>query len=271
MGSGVKATAFLAKHARSSLPAWESEIVRLAQARDPSLFVPPLGISLLPVELPNGRGRWLVTPDVVAVGEPDDFMRMPLTPAAAQAVADAWGMQLLTPKMSKDASLAASVRLEPIPSTRLRAGDFNRGANLDQYARHSRAIDEEISAAGLGGSERAPEILSGLKKDLVIGNFLRPGKVAIFGWFKPNSEPIQPLSTVHYDGYVDYSHGVRLASREVEIDGKRVDLRAALADPKTAGLFSNEGAVPASKQAYPVRRSLSATGGLVLSALGMRK
>ncbi len=48
--------------------------------------------------------------------------------------------------------------------------------------------------------------------------------MAIYGWHKPDGTPIQPLTTVHVDWYVDYSHGVRLAKRTVKVDGQSADL-----------------------------------------------
>ena len=59
------------------------------------------------------------------------------------------------------------------------------------------------------------KLVAGHKKDVVITNkvFTKPGKVAIYGWHKPDGKPIQPLYTGHAESQVDYSHGIRLASR----------------------------------------------------------
>ena len=64
-------------------------------------------------------------------------------------------------------------------------------------------------------------LVSGHKKDLVITNRLaaRPGQLAIYGWHRALSDPIQSLSTVHGAGYADYSHGVRLVSQKAILDG----------------------------------------------------
>ncbi len=63
---------------------------------------------------------------------------------------------------------------------------------------------------------------AGHKKDVVITNRLtrEQGRIAIYGWHQPTGIPIQPLSTVHGAGYADYSHGIRLVSDVVLIDGK---------------------------------------------------
>ncbi len=41
--------------------------------------------------------------------------------------------------------------------------------------------------------------------------------LAIYGWHRENGVAIQPLTIVHKDTYVDYSHGIRLVSRAVWI------------------------------------------------------
>lgn len=55
-------------------------------------------------------------------------------------------------------------------------------------------------------------LIAGIKKDVVIsGKLLQDAKahrVAIYGWHKTDSKPIQPLYTGHIDWYVDYSHGI---------------------------------------------------------------
>ena len=78
----------------------------------------------------------------------------------------------------------------------------------------------------------------------------RPGRVAIFGWHHPDGKPIQPLYTGHIATYVDYSHGVRLVWRELEVDGHRRSIGEVLADPVLHELLSDEGALKASVQRY---------------------
>ena len=56
----------------------------------------------------------------------------------------------------------------------------------------------------------------------------KPNRVAIYGWHKLDGKPIQPLTIVHVNWYVDYSHGVRLMKRTVMVDGKPRDVRHVL-------------------------------------------
>jgi len=58
-------------------------------------------------------------------------------------------------------------------------------------------------------------------------------------------KPIQPLTIVHVNWYVDYSHGIRLVKRSMTVDGKPRDLKFVLHDAKLSPLVSDEGAVEA--------------------------
>jgi hypothetical protein len=87
--------------------------------------------------------------------------------------------------------------------------------------------------------------VSGIKKDVVLSNRLdeRPNRVAIYGWHKLDGKPIQPLNVSHVSWYVDYSHGVRLIKRGIEIDGKPRDLKLVLFSEKWSPLLSDEGPI----------------------------
>jgi hypothetical protein len=85
--------------------------------------------------------------------------------------------------------------------------------------------------------------VAGIKKDVVITKELseRPGHVAIYGWHKLDGKPIQPLTTVHVDWYVDYSHGIRLVDQWAEVDGEPMLVCDVLRDKNLCGLLSDEG------------------------------
>ena len=68
-----------------------------------------------------------------------------------------------------------------------------------------------------------------------------PGRVAIYGWHGQDGSPIQPVYTGHTDRWVDYSHGIRLVSRRVVVDGVEHDLVDLLEDPELWQLVSDEG------------------------------
>ena len=86
-------------------------------------------------------------------------------------------------------------------------------------------------------------LLAGIKKDVVLTNRLneKANRVAIFGWHYADGTPIQPLTIVHVNWYVDYSHGIRLVKRSMTVDGKPRDLKFLLHDATLHALVTDEG------------------------------
>ncbi|TWT32379.1 hypothetical protein KOR34_41420 [Posidoniimonas corsicana] len=171
---------------------------------------------------------YMVTPDYLAVGADGDYVRMPMTPMSAQAIADRFGCTLPTARMVDQIDQNAVVKLAPRPLTERREA-------LRTFAQHNAIIESQrAGAAGL---------ICGVKKDLVLTNRLaeRPGRVAIYGWRRLSGEPIQPVTTVHTRTYVDYSHGVRLVGREMLLDGQPTTFTAIVTDNNLAPLLSSAG------------------------------
>ncbi|HJZ56037.1 MAG TPA: hypothetical protein VKE74_13805 [Gemmataceae bacterium] len=171
-----------------------------------------------------------VMPDYLAVGTDTDFVRVPMTPMTAARIADAYVCALPTRKLVDEVYRTAAVKLEPKPMTEAREA-------VGTFIEHNAIIEKQRAGKPLG------ELVAGIKKDVVVTNRLaeKPNRVAIYGWHKPDDSPIQPLTIVHRDTYVDYSHGVRLMKRTVEVDGKPRDLRHVLYDPDLCVLLSDEG------------------------------
>jgi len=212
---------FLNTFSNSPLRLWEDAVVKESKTGG-LVDWPWVGI-----EIPNGK--IFVKSDVVAVGTPDDYVRMPLTPIAAQHIADDNYAILPTAKLAKMIWDAAPIKLDPKNMWP------NKGANLEQYNTHSKLLDEMLRGTQKG------TLVSGHKKDVIYSNGMKPGKVVIFGWFRPDGSFIQPKTDVHGDFFVDYSHGIRLVSRGMELNGETVDMLDVLRNPKTAGLLSTEG------------------------------
>jgi hypothetical protein len=171
-----------------------------------------------------------VMPDYLAIGSDTDFIRVPMTPQTAQRVADAFGCALPTCKLVDEVYRRATVRPDPIPLTEAREA-------TETFVRHNELIERQRAGKILGN------LVAGIKKDVVVSNRLaeKPNRVAIYGWYKLDGTPIQPLSIVHRDTYVDYSHGVRLVRRTVIVDGKPRDIRQVLHAADLAELLSDEG------------------------------
>jgi hypothetical protein len=199
--------------------------------------VPSFLRQLTPVRLASVSGRqaaatiW-VTPDYLAIGSDDDFLYVPLNYYSATFIADRFGSVLPTARMVDAIYEQSEHQLKPTP---LPAGPLMR-SNL-YLSKYQQCIDHQRAGLPLG------ELISGHKKDLVLTNRLRqfPGRVAIYGWHRAPGRPIQPLSTVHGAQYVDYSHGVRLVSTTVVIDGQPRLIYDVLQDRNVAPILSGEG------------------------------
>jgi hypothetical protein len=195
-------------------------------------------------QIKDGRGEREVTaklevmPDYLAVGSDTDFVRMPMRPQTAQQIADKFGCILPTRKIVDATDAQAELRIEPHPMTEQREA-------VATFAEHNHIIGKQIGLRDSG------QLITGIKKDIVLTPriFERPQRLAIYGWRKLDGTPIQPLTIVHWDRYVDYSHGARLIRNVIELDGKRSKIDELLADPDRWGLVSDEG--PMNPPRYP--------------------
>jgi hypothetical protein len=175
-----------------------------------------------------------VLPDYLALGSDADFVFVPMGLQAALEVAQRFGFDLPTPAVVDAIYAQSEVRLEPRP---LPATDEMRSTAY--FVHHNDLIMRERSA----WPEPLGALTAGDKKDLVLSSRLwtQPGRVAIYGWHRAVHQPIQPLSTVHGARYADYSHGVRLVSDTVFVNGVPRTLARVLAEPSLAGLLTDEG------------------------------
>jgi hypothetical protein len=96
------------------------------------------------------------------------------------------------------------------------------------------------------------ELVSGDKKDVVISNLIysTANRVCIYGWIQTNGSPIQPLTNVHADTYMDYSHGIRLVQDTCMLDGTTVTTIQNVLESSTLNpILSDEGTI--SQPWYP--------------------
>jgi hypothetical protein len=194
----------------------------------------PIHTSITTPEGTRIDATYFVSPDYLSVGSDNDFLRMPMTPRTAQAAADAFGCALITRKMSNDIFAQAELRLDPKPLTVDRE-------KVETFLRHH----EMIEAQRREKSARLGLLVAGVKKDVVLSRRLseRPGRVAIFGWQFSDGRAIQPLSVVHGETYVDYSHGVRLVSGVMLVGGNTCNIKEIWGDGRWCGLVSDEGVI----------------------------
>ncbi len=180
-----------------------------------------------------------VLPDYMAVGSGSDFVRIPMTADTAQRIADLTDTLLPSVKMVDAIYINARVKLEPQPKPASPQVSSN-----EYYLDHNRMIERQRLRAGA----KLGILIAGHKKDLVITNRLNdnPDHLAIYGWHRMEDGkpvPIQPLTTAHLKDYVDYSHGIRLVSKRVLVDGKVTSIMDILRDPELSGILSDEGPI----------------------------
>lgn len=110
---------------------------------------------------------YYVAPDYLSIGTDDDWARVPLTPNAAQKIADALSCFLPTRKMVNDIYIQAKVKLEPVPIYAF------RDSSITMWHHHLIVEGQRQGRKGL---------IAGIKKDVVIsGKILRdekPNRVA---------------------------------------------------------------------------------------------
>ncbi|MEZ6036427.1 MAG: hypothetical protein R3F29_03025 [Planctomycetota bacterium] len=226
--------------------------------------VPPFLRQLVPITTQaviQGQTRtatFWCTPDYVGVGADGDWFRMPITPTLAQQLADRVECVLPTRRMVDAIWAAAPLHLQPFPYS----PSVYDILSIDLFYQHHLQIEAQRQGA-------APSLLTaGIKKDVVASSLIAawPGRVCIYGWHYPNGTPIQPLSKIHTFAHVDYSHGVRLVARRMEVDGVRTTVDAVLADPLLHPLLSDEGAFSSwrypvgSDESFPVHDTFPANG-----------
>jgi hypothetical protein len=177
-----------------------------------------------------------VMPDYLSIGSNEDFCRVPMGPITAQKLADLFGSTMPTSKLVDDIYINSAIKLEPV--TYKPEGEQN--TLVSKFIDHNQAIENQRNSM-----ERVlGQLVGGIKKDIVISNKIidpnRPNHVVIYGWHQLNGIAIQPLTNIHKNSYVDYSHGIRFLNQEILIDGSIRNIKSILKDPLLYKLLSNE-------------------------------
>ena len=212
-------------------------------------------------------GVFFAAPDYLAVGSEGNYFYAPVSPGAAQRIADRLNCILPTRKMVDAIYAAAEVKLTPSPIPPSAAM-----TTVPVFEQHNATVRAQRMA--LTNSFPLGALVAGHKKDVVISARLASvtNKVAIYGWHQTNGLPIQPLYLGHVWWWVDYSQCIRLVSQSMLVNGEKKSVADVLADPKLCGLLSDEGVVtntcyptnftsvaPAEKMNLPWPEKFSAT------------
>lgn len=175
------------------------------------------------------RAHYYVMPDYLSLGTDEDWARIPLTPMAAQVIADRFNCFLPTRKMVDDIYAASTVKLAPVPMYAF------RDSSVTMWQHHLIIEGQRKGRKGL---------IAGIKKDVVLSGKItrdaKPDREAIYGWHKPDGKPIQPLYTGHINWWVDYSHGIRLVYKTIWVNGNAMDYTEVLKHPVYRRLLCDE-------------------------------
>jgi len=221
--------------------------------------VPSFMRTLCPVTVEVGglRATYWVTPDYLCIGSDDDYVRVPMTPGTAQRIADAFGAYLPTRRMVNSIFSQADVKLVAKPQ-----GASKSMRSTQVFLNINKQIEEQLSVL----SSPLGSLVAGHKKDVVICKGLWLNKeghkwgpehipcVAIYGWAQVIHNGVWVVwqglnSSSHDTSYEDYSHGVRLVSAVVLVDGVAYDFAEILVTSTWATFLSDEGMLPSAR--YP--------------------
>ena len=172
---------------------------------------------------------YYVAKDYLSVGTNEDFARVPITPMAAQKIADSLHCFLPTPKMVDKIYEQSKIKLAPVPLY------IYRDSTITMWQHHLMIEGQRKNKKGL---------ISGIKKDVVLSNKVmlqgKNNRVAIYGWHQLNGKVIQPVYAGHVNWYVDYSHGIRLVYEKIKVNGHWMHYQDVLKDSTLKGILTNE-------------------------------
>lgn len=192
--------------------------------------------------------NYYVLPDYLAIGTDSDYFYCSMTPALAQRVANKLKCSLLTRKMVNNVYRNAAIKLAPLPIPPTPAM-----TTVAVFEKHNKMVALQIDS--LGTNYKPGMLTAGDKKDVIISNRIYNDTsdyhVVIYGWHRKNGKAIQPLFAKHLKTWADYSHGIRLAQRNVWVNGKKTSIKKVLRSEALHELLSDEGVIK--KPFYPNR------------------
>jgi hypothetical protein len=183
--------------------------------------------NLIPVTVngPNNiKITYQVMPDFLMV----DGTRVPMTPATAQKIANAFGMKLPTSKMSKQIYDAANtkIRATPLSSSGYTGVDGKHYSGKDVVQSRISSSDAAIEYSKLTDAEidkhrnKGPTgLISGHGKEILqpLGD---PRDVSFGGWQGQDGKALQPYTLAHKGGansHTEYGLYARLISNNIQV------------------------------------------------------
>lgn len=267
---------FVREFARKGPAAWEGAALALA-AQGGLVPWPTFDLDLKDAD--GHTAVLTIRSDVLAVGTLEDSLRLPLSPRTAQSILNLTGDLLPTPKIAYEIWRASPFKLVPTSMSP------NRYQDLVQFSEHDAIIADQLLTAGRAIGQPA----AGMGKHVVVSSLMKPGRVVIFGWYRPSPpardvfddgrpmgtpgrQPIQPHSNVHAEDYWDYSHLVQAVSGACVVDGRAMRTEDLYRHPTLSKLVSHDGPVriPRYPSRIPVRGAPSSDARAVAISLNER-
>lgn len=186
------------------------------------------------------KGLIYVMADALQIGVPGNSVRVNVTAATAQHIADHLNCVLPTTRICDLVWEQASVKIAP----QLQTPDAHM-ADTSRMEKHSRAVED--ARAGRCG------LLSNVGKHWVLTNKYssRPKRAANYGWYSDGAPYLsasghrmwQTLGLAHGVHHVDYSQVLRLVRGTMLVNGVTRPIQEVGSDPNYHGLVSSEDAI----------------------------
>ncbi len=175
------------------------------------------------VKIPSGRRlltvTFFVSPDYLSVGNNQDWARVSLTAKGAAKALSMLNCFAPTPRLVDLIYRQANVKLSPVPL-------FAHRDSTPIMWHHHLIIE--------GQRKQQKGLIAGIKKDIVFvnpkGDSALANRVGIYGWHKADAMPIQPFYQGHVWWYTDYSHGLRMVSKQIKVGRKWTTIDELLQD-----------------------------------------
>ncbi len=234
----MRASEILAKLPEDPGQALQAAIIASIRSGD---FLPFDWVEV-PTQIPGHTGTLFVADDVLKIGEPEDWMRAPVSHTTAQNIIDLMELGPMTTKISDLFHLNSKTRLSAhtqSPCT----------CTKTAIRKHSAAIDADL------GDRPRPASPYGKHWVLTRKLLANISRAANVGWYSPTapanyvSEGVpglrmwQPLSTFHDRWHADYSQWFTGVRPVMIVDGAEMAVADVLQSKTLSKLVTYEGAL----------------------------
>ena len=200
--------------------------------------------------------------DYLAIGNDDNFVRVPITPVLAQTLSEKYGWGMPTRTMAYAIHDTADIKLQGIGLVDGQTKELQRQQMMEMQGTgfiqtHNDKINQQLGPQGLARLRSGKALVAGQKKDVIISKYVLDnpnGALDYSGLYGADGKPIQD-NPAHEWSYRDYSHGFRPIAGNVIVAYPNGHTESkpyyeALKDPRIAQVLNGaEGAINAA-QAY---------------------